>query len=397
MTKAGPIELPITRAGAYLNDTSSGEPVNAHIPPRLPLQPPLQLGVEHYDLIERANRALGRLDGIGTLLPDPHLFIYMYLRKEALLSSQIEGTQSSLSDLLLFEHEEAPGAPLNEVREVSNYVDALNFGLRRVKEENFPISSRLIREVHGVLMKKGRGSEKSPGEFRTSQNWLGGTRPGNALYVPPPHAYVPELIANLEGFIHDQEGRTPTLIKAAVSHVQFESIHPFLDGNGRLGRLLITLILCAEEVLLQPTLYLSLYFKSHRETYYELLQKVRTQGAWEQWLLFFLDGVFETAQQAFRTAQALVAMFARDRSRIETIGRAAGSALQVHRYLQEHVFLSISDAAADLNLSPPTIGGAIENLEALSIVREITGKERNRLWVYGEYLAVLSEGTEPLR
>ncbi|UCH26091.1 MAG: Fic family protein, partial [Trueperaceae bacterium] len=291
-------EMTNPRTGRYLLTTTAGESVRAYLPPLLPPDPPLDLKVEHYDLMEKANRALGRLDGVTTLLPDTQLFIYMYIRKEAVLSSQIEGTQSSLADLLLFEHEAIPGAPMHDVREVSNYVNAITYGLKRVQEDEFPISSRLIRELHGVLMAKGRGSKKSPGEFRRSQNWIGGTRPGNATFVPPPHEYIADLMSNLERFIHDEPKRTPTLIKTALMHVQFETIHPFLDGNGRLGRLLITLLLCAERILSEPTLYLSLYFKTRRSTYYDLLQRVRSEGAWEAWLAFFLEGVYETAQQA---------------------------------------------------------------------------------------------------
>lgn len=246
-------------------------------------------------------------------------------------------------------------------------------------------------------MQKGRGSAKSPGEFRRSQNWIGGTRPGHARFVPPPHEYVADLITNLEYFLHDQYGRTPTLIKAALAHVQFETIHPFLDGNGRLGRLLMTLLLCAEHALAEPTLYLSLYFKTYRDIYYDLLQRVRTEGDWEGWLRFFLEGVSTTAQQAFTAVQALIALFERDRQRIESIGRAAGSALQVHQYLQRHTFIAIPDAVKDLKLSGPTIANAVKHLEHLGILREVTGKIRHRLWFYQEYIAILSEGTEPLR
>jgi Fic family protein len=384
------------RLGQYVTTSVANEVVQAFIPPLLPPEPPLQLTNEDYELLEKANRALGRLDGITTLLPDTALFIYMYVRKEALLSSQIEGTQSSLSDLLLFEHDEMPGVPLNDVQEVSNYVRALQYGLDRLHQDNFPLSARLIREIHEVLMQKGRGSTRAPGEFRRSQNWLGGTRLGNARFVPPPHEYVVDLITNLENFLHDRYGRTPTLIKAALAHVQFETIHPFLDGNGRLGRLLITLLLCAEKALAEPTLYLSLFFKTHRDIYYDLLQQVRTEGAWEEWLRFFLEGVETTAQQAFQTVQALIELFARDRQRIESLGRTAGSALQVHQYLQRHTFIAVPDAVKALNLSAPTITQAVKNLEELGIVREVTGKMRHRLWFYQQYLAILNEGAEPL-
>lgn len=385
-----------TRLGRYVPVSITGETVQAFIPSMLPPSPALQLTSEDYELSEMANRALGRLDGITALLPDTSLFIYMYIRKEALLSSQIEGTQSSLSDLLLFEHDEMPGVPLNDVQDVSNYVQAMQHGLDRIRQDDFPISSRLIRDMHEILMQKGRGSDRAPGLFRRSQNWIGGTQPRHARFVPPPHEHIAELIANLENFIHDTYGRTPTLIKAALAHVQFETIHPFLDGNGRLGRLLITLLLCAENALAEPTLYLSLYFKTHRDTYYDLLQRVRTESDWEKWLRFFLEGVYTTAQQAFKTAQELLALFERDRQRIEQIGRAAGSALQVHQYLQRKTFISVPDAVEELKLSGPTITNAVKHLEDFGIVREVTGKARHRLWFYQDYLAILSEGAEPL-
>ena len=261
------IELPTRREGMYLERIIDGERAQAFVPAPLPPVPPIQFSSEHYDLLEKANRALGRLDGIAALLPDTAFFIYNYVRKEALLSSQIEGTQSSLSELLLFESDEIPGVPLDDVREVSNYVQAIQYGLKRIREDNFPISSRLLRELHAQLLKSGRGANRAPGEFRTTPVWLGGGRPSRAVFIPPPSEAVPDLMRNLEAFLHDIPERTPTLIKAALAHVQFETIHPFLDGNGRLGRLLITLLLCAEEVLSEPTLYLSLYFKTYRDAY----------------------------------------------------------------------------------------------------------------------------------
>ena len=378
-------------SGTYLPSNTTGGRFRAFVPDPLPLDPPIELAGHVQDLYERANRAIGRLDGISLLLPDTQLFLYMYVRKEAVLSSQIEGTQSSLSDLLLFELDEAPGVPLDDVVEVSNYVAALHHGLSRLRGDGFPMSSRLLREIHAVLMQKGRGSDEQPGEFRRSQNWLGGSRPGRARFVPPPHTHVPDLISNLEAFLHDTSGRTPTLLKAGLAHAQFETIHPFLDGNGRLGRLLITLLLCSEDVLREPTLYLSLYFKMHRDEYYDLLQRVREEGAWEAWIEFFLRGIEETAQQAFSTAQGLTRLFEQDRRRIESIGRSAGSALQVHAYLQRRVFLTVPEAAAMLPISVPTVRSAIDGIEALGIAHEVTGKGRNRVWVYGRYLEILSD------
>ena len=259
--------------------------MRAYIPPPLPPRPALDLELL-YEKLEAANRALGRLDGVTSILPDTPLFLYMYVRKEALLSSQIEGTQSSLSDLLLYESDIAPGVPIDDVLEVSNYVAAMNLGLQRIRER-VPNSNRLLREIHGVLLSKGRGSRKDPGEFRRSQNWIGGTRPGNARFVPPPPDKVADCMGDLEKYIHEKSKRLPLLIRAALAHVQFETIHPFLDGNGRLGRLLITLMLQAEGVLREPVLYLSLFLKTHRDTYYDLLQQVRKSGDWEVWLEFF--------------------------------------------------------------------------------------------------------------
>jgi Fic family protein len=368
------------------------EPFTAYLPNPLPPEPPLRLDALH-DLLERANRALGRLDGISMLLPDPSLFLYLYIRKEAVLSSQIEGTQSSFSELLLYENSAAPGVPFDDVREVSRYVAAMEHGLARLRG-GFPLSLRLLKEIHGVLMSEGRGSERTPGEFRSSQNWIGGTRPGNAAFVPPPAETLFEHLGALEKFLHDQPVRTPTLIKAALSHVQFETIHPFLDGNGRLGRLLITFLLCAEGALNQPLLYLSLYLKQHRSRYYELLQRVRTDGDWEEWLTFFLEGVEATADQATGTARRILGLFEADRERVNTLGRAAGSALRVHHYMQKVPVLRIPLAAAALDLSTPTVGAAIRNLEEVGIVREVTGRGRDRVYAYGEYIAILNEGTE---
>jgi Fic family protein len=336
--------------------------------------------------------ALGRLDSVSALLPDPALFLYLYVRKEAVLSSQIEGTQSSLSDLLLFETDAAPGAPLEDVREVSSYVRALEHGMQRIRA-GFPLSGRLLREVHRELLAHGRGSEKLPGEFRRSQNWIGGARPGVATFVPPPPEEVAACIADLEKFIHDDPERTPALLKAALAHVQFETIHPFLDGNGRLGRMLITLVLVAEGVLQQPLLYLSLHFKTHRSTYYELLQRVRTEGDWEAWVEFFVDGVRATAEEAVATARRLVQVFDEDRARILGFGRISGSALRVHLALQRHPIRTIRALAQETRLTVPTVTAALKVLEREGIVFEATGKQRGRVFAYRRYLEGLEEGT----
>lgn len=345
--------------------------------------------------MEEANRALGRLDGVTSVLPDTPLFLYMYVRKEALLSSQIEGTQSSLSDLLLFETAEVPGVPLDDAQEVSNYVVAMEHGLERLRD-GFPLSLRLIREIHNVLLRKGRGSNQQPGEFRRTQNWIGGTRPGNAVFVPPPPDKIIDLMGQLEKFIHEKEPNIPVLIKAGLIHVQFESIHPFLDGNGRVGRLLVTFLLCAEGVLREPILYLSLFLKSHRQQYYELLQRVREDGDWETWLEFFLTGVLETSEQAAETAARILKIFDADRRAIEQLGRPAASALRVHQYLQSRPVVSVPVAAKKLALSAPTVRKSIMHLVELGIVRETYVKGRARFYAYQGYLSVLDEGTEPL-
>lgn len=370
---------------------AGGEKVRAFIPHPLPPSPPLQMNADLQDLHDQSLLALGRLDSVSTLLPDTSLFIYMYVRKEAVLSSQIEGTQSSLSDLLLFEMSSAPGVPLDDVREVSNYVAALYYGLERMKKD-LPISLRLIREIHQRLLTKGRGSDKAPGDFRRSQNWVGGTRPGNALYVPPPADQVILCMGDLEKFLHDQPIQTPILLKAALAHVQFESIHPFPDGNGRVGRLLITLLLCAYGVLNEPLLYLSLFFKKHREEYYRLLQQVRTDGDWEAWVSFFLKGVKETAEQAVQTAQRLIRLFEKDRSRVQVIGKAAGSAMRVHHLLQKHPILPVTKAVQLSKLSHPTVNKAFAVLTKLGIVQELTDKKRNRIFGYFPYMKILNEG-----
>ncbi len=386
------MQLKTNRAGFFVNCSTAGEPFAAFVPNALPPVPALELGAEHFDRLERANRALGKLDGLSRFLPDVSLFVYWFMRKEAVLSSQIEGTQSSLSDLLLYEQKQIPGVPLEDVEEVSRYVAAVNHGVKRLRE-GFPISLRLLREVHEVLLQTGRGSTKQPGEFRRSQNWIGGTRPGNARFVPPPPENLMQCLGDLEKFLHDQPEKTPTLIKAALVHVQFETIHPFLDGNGRVGRLLITLLLCAENAVSEPTLYLSLYFKRHREIYYELLQKVRTAGAWEEWLLFFLEGVEQTAEEAVSTATQILEIFAADRAKIENLGRPAGNALRVHSLLQRKPVTSVAMAASELNLSAPTARSAIDNLRKIGLVSETTGKKRDRLFVYSRYLDILQKET----
>ncbi len=322
---------PRGRLGRLVETSVAGETVRAFVPPALPPSPPIDI-LALLPQLSAAERALGRLDGITALLPRPELFLYMYARKEAVLSSQIEGTQSTLSDLLRFETAAEAGQPIGDIREVSNYVDAMMYGLERLAE--LPLSLRLVREMHARLLRSARGGSKNPGEFRRSQYWIGGTRPGNALFVPPPVSELAACLDQFERFMHEDASRLPPLIKAGLLHVQFETLHPFLDGNGRIGRMLVTLYLCAERVLQKPLLYLSLYLKAHRADYYRLLQEVREQGAWEAWLEFFLVGVAETANQAFDAANQIVALFKRDRERIASQSERAGSALQIHDLLQ---------------------------------------------------------------
>lgn len=375
--------------------TFGDERVKAFVPLPLPPNPALVIRVELRERLDAALLAVGRLDSVTTLLPDTRLFLYMYVRKEAVLSSQIEGTQSSLSDLLLFEAEEAPGVPLDDVREVSNYVAAMEHGLKRIKG-GFPLSNRLIREIHAILLSEGRGSEKSPGEFRRSQNWLGGTRPGNAAFVPPPPHQVHECMGQLERWLHDEPERMPTLLKAALAHVQFETIHPFLDGNGRVGRLLITLLFCVEKVLRDPLLYLSLYLKRHRDEYYQLLDRVRSDGDWEEWIGFFADGVTESAAGAVETAQRLVKTAREDRESIQQLGRGAGSSLRIHHAMQQQPVANSSTLANRTGISLPSVLKSLEALQKLGIVRELTGRKRHRIFSYAGYVKILSEGTEPL-
>ncbi len=379
--------------GHYVTVSTVGEQVQAFVPSPLPPKPPINWSPDLREKFDQALLALGRLDSVSLLLPDTSLFLYLYIRKEAVLSSQIEGTQSSLADLLLFELDQQPGVPLDDVQEVSNYVSALNHGLKRLSDE-FPLSLRLLREIHDVLLSKGRGSDRAPGEFRRTQNWMGGTRPGNAAFVPPPADRIPECMGKLEGFLHDRPERTPALLKAALAHVQFETIHPFLDGNGRLGRLLIVLLLCSERVLKEPMLYLSLYFKTHRERYYELLNAVRLTGNWESWLAFFAEAVAVMASQAVDTAQKLMRLTSEDREKIDRLGRVSGSVHKVHRSLLAHPIASPNRLVEQTLLSPATVNTCLAHLENIGIVKELTGQKRNRLYGYAQYIDIMNQGTE---
>jgi len=379
--------------GKYVAISTVGEKVQAFVPSPLPPIPPVEWTPALRQKFDYALVALGRLDSVSTLLPDTNLFLYAYVRKEAVLSSMIEGTQSSLSDLLLFEVNAKPGVPLDDVREVSNYVAALNHGLKLL-QDGLPLSLRLLRNIHGVLLAKGRGSKHSPGEFRRSQNWIGGTRPGNAAFVPPPPEQVLECMGQLELFLHDHTLQTPVLLKAALAHVQFETIHPFLDGNGRLGRFLITLILCEQGLLNKPMLYLSLYFKTYRKQYYELLNNVRLKGDWEAWLDFFADAVIFTASQAVETAQQLLALTGRHREAIGGLGRAASSTLKVHSALVEQPIVTSGWLVQKTGLTAATVNKSLSLLIEIGVVRELTSQRRNRVFSYSEFVEILNRGSE---
>ena len=380
------------RQGRLLRRGRDSEGFKAFVPFALPPDPPVQVDP---DLLDEANRALGRLDAVTLLLPDPSFFLYFYVRREAVFSSQIAGNRSSLWDLLMHEYQEAPGVPVFEVEEVAQYVEALHYGLQQLKSGT-SLSLELIRQIHGVLLSKGLRRTKTPGEYRRAQNWTGATRTGGAKFFPPPPEEIAACMVDLEKFLHDQPTRTPSLLKVALSHVQFDTIYPFLNGNGRLGRILITLLLCSEGALSEPLLYLSLYFKEHRDTYYNLLQRVRLKGDWEAWVTFFLKGVIETAEQALKTAQRISALFTEDMARVVKMNRVTKNISLVYSYLRKKHFLEIPTAADDIGITQPTVGTAIGRLQRMGIVREITGRARFRVFVYKDCLEILEEGTQPL-
>jgi Fic family protein len=375
--------------GHYLPISTTGETARAFVPRALPPDPVLEIDGELGALLDAASTALGRLDGVSLLLPDPELFLYSYVRKEAVLSSQIEGTQSSLSDLLSHELANTPAGLEEDAAEVSCYVDAMQHGLVLLKNGE-PLSLRMIRDIHRILLSHGKGSGKMPGEFRTSQNWIGGSRPGTARFVPPPPELLMEAMGALELFLHDQPVKTRPLLKAALAHVQFETIHPFLDGNGRLGRLLITFILCAEGVLESPLLYLSLYLKKNRDEYYRLLQEIRISGNWEEWLTFFLTGVLETSRAATQTARDLHQLFGRDAAALQP---QAASVIRLHQHLQRRPVTSVAEAVRALGVSTPTAIKALATLEKCGVVHEITGQNYRKLYAYRSYLDILHADT----
>ena len=380
-----------SQIGRHVEDSTGGERVRAFVPDPLPPVPPLRLGGRLQTSLEAASIAVGRLDAVGTLLPNPSLFIYSYVRKEAVLSSQIEGTQSSLSDLLMYERGATPGVPLDDVIEVSNYVSALTHGMN-LMADGLPVCNRLIREIHRRLLSSSRGSKMMPGEYRRSQNWIGGTRPRNARYVPPPHGEVDNCMGELERFLNARDDGVPTLIRAGLAHAQFKSIHPFLDGNGRVGRLLITFLLWEAGLLKEPVLYLSLFFKEHRERYYELLGQLRKTGDWEGWIEFFLEGVQVAAADAVGAAGRLRELFVKDEDTVKGLGRRAGSALLVLGALREQVFVTLPEVAKVTGLEFRTVSAAMQLLEDCGIALEVTGRSRGRVFAYRKYLNILDEG-----
>lgn len=380
-----------TLQGRYLKVASVDEGFEAFVPAPLPPRPAIDWTPALRGRFDAALVALGRLDAVTDLLPNAALLLYSFVRKEAVLSSMIEGTQSSLADLMLFELDEQPGVPMEDAREVSRYVAALEHGLKRLRE-GFPLSLRLMREVHKVLLGHGRGAKLAPGEFRRSQVWIGGTRPGNAVFVPPPANELDECLKHFERFLNDRPEPTPPLVKAALAHVQFETIHPFLDGNGRVGRLLIALQLAADGLMREPLLFLSLHFKEHRQTYYELLNAVRLTGDWETWLEFFADGVVASATQAATSARQLLDLATADGRRIEGLGRAAASALAIHRALQRQPLATAASLAAATGLTPATVNKSLAHLERLGVVAELTRKQRGRVFSYARYAEILNEG-----
>lgn len=375
--------------GKYVVISTIGEKVNAYIPAALPPHPLPELSATGNKLHMSAVQTLGTLDALGEHLPDVAPFIYAYIRKEAVYSSMIEGTQSSLSDLLLYEQGGYDQADTDDVEEVSHYVSAMQLGMERM-QDGYPISLRLIRELHAELLRRGRGSTKMPGEFRQSQNWIGGTRPGNAAYVPPPPQDLMECMGALELFINRDDELSP-LVKAALVHVQFESIHPFLDGNGRVGRLLIQMMLCNSGLLRKPLLYLSLYFKQHRQEYYRLLNGIRQDGNWEAWIEFFLEAVQYTASDAVRVLTELQRRVEQDKAIIATFGRMRKNAEKVLSMMQRHIVTRPLILAKQVGIAPSTIYRVLDKLQEHGIIRQNTQGERNRLYTYSAYQSMLAE------
>ena len=375
--------------GKYVKSSLvASEEYKVYIPNILPPKPIINIA-EISGWLEKANIAIGELNGVVEAVPDPFIINYMYVRKEAVLSSQIEGTQSTLDDLMKHESGAAVGVPVDDVAEVSTYVAAMNHGIKRI-QNGFPLSVRLIREIHKILLMNSRGRNKTPGEIRRSQNWLGGTRPGNARFVPPPPDMVSGLLSDLEKFIHAKD-KIPVLVKAALIHQQFETIHPFLDGNGRVGRLLITLFLTDQNFLRSPFLYLSLFFKQHRDLYYERLSVPRKNGDWEKWINFFLEGTATTAVDAKKTLINIKKLFAADDEKIASLGRARGSAEQVFVAFKQKPLLTIAEIKRQTRLSKPTAISSVNHLIDLGIISNKSEKKWGQIYSYSGYAGLLKD------
>lgn len=390
---------PVRESGKRVPVSTEVGTVDAFLPAPLPPDPPLEVDATMHGLQADAMLELGRLDGLTSRLPDPDQFLFAFARKEAVLSSQIEGTQSSLSDLMLFERGAVPEVPADDVQEAVNYVLALNHGLDLIRS-GIPISIRLIREMHGILLRGTRGGSTGAGDFRRVPNWIGGIDPTSTRYVPPPPNLVPDAMGSLEAFLHGEPEPFPILLRAGMAHAQFEAVHPFLDGNGRVGRLLVTMMLSSETadgskpILDHPLLYLSLFLKKNRTEYYDRLLSVTEKGDWEGWLRFFLKGVISVARSTIETTQRILALLDGDRNRIASLGRKGGSALQVFEVFASEVVLKVPEIVASLEMTEPTASKAVRTLEAQGIVAEVTGQKRNRIFVYREFLEILNEGTE---
>jgi len=373
----------MSRSGVFVKQASG---YRAFHPAPLPPNPPVQMAGEMLKWLSKADRALGRLDGVTSTLPNPDLFVGMYVRQEAVLSSQIEGTQSTLEDVLSFEMHVRENERPSDVREVVNYVAAMRYGLEQVTGDGLPLSLRLLKDIHARLLTGTRGSTKQPGDFRTSQNWIGpeGSTLRTATFVPPPVPVMHDALSNLERFLYDRS--LPDLVVAGLAHAQFETIHPFLDGNGRVGRLLITFLLCEREILAQPLLYLSIYFKRHRTEYYDRLTAIREHGDWEGWLAFFLRGVFEASQEATQTARSILALREDHRAHAAAFsGKDNAAFLDV---LFQSPYLTISWTAERLGVTKVTAGRLMERFEAAGWLEEITRFRRNRVYRYAPYLAL---------
>ena len=383
--------------GEYETSSAGGEQVRGFVPhARPPADPPIEFTADLAERVRLAEQALIRLEIAGEMVPSLDWFIYAFVRKEAVLSSQIEGTQATLMDLFNYEADDPSDAvpPNADVEEVCSYLNALSFARGQLSDPaGLPLSMRLLNETHNILLKGTRGRNKMPGEIRRSQNWIGGSRPGNAAHVPPPPQTLPHLLSELERYIHADDA-LPPVVRAGLLHVQFETIHPYLDGNGRIGRLLVTLLLEHWGLMTRPLLYLSLFFKRHRQEYYRRLNAVRVDGDWEAWLDYFLDGVAAIADEAVDTVRDLFALVTADRQRLLVQNGTGLAAFQLFERLPRHPIVSAAWVVEALGTSKPTAGRAIQALERAGVLVETTGKKRNRSYVYQAYLDRLQAGTE---